>query len=185
MQPLGRGSLAPFRGCASFGAPSLRAQEHAAREGRGADVRGAASLRVREFLAELSSGCLRMAGARLAPRAAKWALPFDSFRAFAKACAVRKKSTAHENEGRGFRSAYEAFLCLPSRSFAPARVCGLREGGGFRETCGCNGRGARRSSPFPVALPLLRPPPSNSPFATCFVLDPIQETVEPFRRDFP
>ena len=152
MQPLGRGSLAPFRGCASFGAPSLRAQERAAHEGRGADVRGAASLRVREFLAELSFGCLRMAGARLAPRVAKWALPFDSFRAFAKACAVRKKSTAHENEGRGFHSAYEAFLCLPSRSFAPARVCGLREGGGF------NGRGARRSSPFPVALPLLRPP---------------------------
>ena len=180
MQPLGRGSLAPFRGCASFGAPSLRAQERAAHEGRGADVRGAASLRVREFLAELSFGCLRMAGARLAPRVAKWALPFDSFRAFAKACAVRKKSTAHENEGRGFHSAYEAFLCLPSRSFAPARVCGLREGGGF------NGRGARRSSPFPVALPLLRPPPpSNSPFATCSVLNPIQETVEPFHRDFP
>ena len=146
-------------------APSLRAQERAAHEGRGADVRGAASLRVREFLAELSFGCLRMAGARLAPRVAKWALPFDSFRAFAKACAVRKKSTAHENEGRGFHSAYEAFLCLPSRSFAPARVCGLREGGGF------NGRRARRSSPFPVALPLLRPPPSLE-FPVCDLLCP-------------
>lgn len=168
MQPLGRGSPAPFRRCVSFGSSLFaRAGARGLRKARCGRMRRsiASHLKVscRAFIQLLAYGqcppC--SAGSQTGASIRFLSCVREGVRG------SQEIDRAKTRAGISARRMKLSFASLPGASRPPG--CAACEKG-----AGSTGEGHGALHPFPSrSLCFAPPPPSNSPFATCSVLDPI------------